>query len=208
VLCDDVCVISFDETGARSPGRASRLKLWGDAAQAFGHDSATLDRAIEGSTSTTFRSPARSARPVPFRRSMSSPEPGMAKRRDLAAAGAAAMAAVMEQTYRAPTSVRWGSGAELSPMRGLARQIEVYEARRDWGYDVFEPRGDAAREHILKRLKRRRARRIGSQGRRKPRTRTDDCNPRDPQLGVAGANAGEHSVEDIANERRLRARTP
>ena len=49
LLCDDVCVVSFDAEGRPLawPG-LPRLKLRRDAAEKFGHDSGTLEPAIEG----------------------------------------------------------------------------------------------------------------------------------------------------------------
>jgi hypothetical protein len=49
VLCDDICVVSCDASARPFawPG-LPRLKLWQEAAENFGHDSAGLERAIEG----------------------------------------------------------------------------------------------------------------------------------------------------------------
>ena len=48
-ICDDVCVAGFDENGrpVAWPG-LPRLKLWRDAAETFGHDTRTLEPAMEG----------------------------------------------------------------------------------------------------------------------------------------------------------------
>src|SRR5688572_14986014 len=115
VLCDDVCAISFagDGTPLAWPG-LPRLKLWADAAQAFGHDSAELDRAIEGLDK--YHVPlaeARATRAVPFRRlyllarTEQGEEPAISRLQ-----GQRAMTAVMEHTYR---------NSYLAPM-GLAAQ--------------------------------------------------------------------------------------
>jgi hypothetical protein len=125
--------------------------LWGDAAHAFGHDSAFLDRAIEGLDKyhVPLVRPGPPL-PVPFRRlyilarTANGEAPAISRLQ-----GQQAMAAVMEQTYR---------GAYLGPM-GLAAQnfrqtaallgrIEVYEARRDWGYDVFSREAELLERHI------------------------------------------------------------
>src|SRR6478735_7211459 len=103
VLCDDVCAISFADDGIPLawPG-LPRLKLWGDAALAFGHDSASLDRAVEGLDK--YHVPlaeARATRAVPFRRlyllarTEDGEQPAISRLH-----GQRAMAVVMEHTYR------------------------------------------------------------------------------------------------------------
>jgi len=153
ILCDDVCVIGFDEAGSPVawPG-LPRLKLWGDASAAFGHDSATLERAIEGMDKyhVPLTSPS-DVRPIPFRRlyllgRTDAGEPGAIVRLH----GAQAMEAVMAQTYR---------GAFLRPMglaarhflqcSALAGQAEVYAASRIWGYDVFDREAGRLARHLL-----------------------------------------------------------
>jgi len=153
VLCDDVCVISFDEAGIPSawPG-LPRLKLWGDAAVAFGHDPSSLDAAIEGLEKYYVPlAPAGPSRPIPFRRlyllRKSADDVGVGVSQVY---GRQAMAAAMSQTYR---------HEYLGPM-GLLEQnfrqcatlissVEVYEVHRAWGYDVLEKQGRLLEEHIL-----------------------------------------------------------
>jgi energy-coupling factor transporter ATP-binding protein EcfA2 len=153
VLCDDVCVIEFDEGGRPLawPG-LPRVKLWGDAASAFGHDSSTLDQAIEGMDK--YHVPLRratQARPIPFRRlyvlSRAEDRPGEIRR----LGGQAAMAEVMGQTYR---------GLYLAPMglverhfrqcAALLASAEVYSASRTWGYDVFQQQAGMLEQHVLR----------------------------------------------------------
>lgn len=152
VLCDDVCVIDPDRAGgpAAWPG-LPRLKLWGDASAAFGHDKSGLDRVLDGMDKYHVALPARQeARPVPFRRlyllgrAESDGEAGIVRLR-----GRAAMEAIMAQTYR---------GLYLKPMgltsrhflqcASLASRIEVYAARRAWGYDRFDREADRLARHL------------------------------------------------------------
>jgi len=70
VLCDDVCVLSPDdpEGPVAWPG-LPRLKLWGDASRAFGHEHGELDRVVDGMDKFHVQLPAQQdVRPVPFRR--------------------------------------------------------------------------------------------------------------------------------------------
>jgi hypothetical protein len=153
VLCDDVCAISFadDGTPLAWPG-LPRLKLWADAAQAFGHDSASLDRAIEGLDK--YHVPlaeARATRAVPFRRlyllarTADGEGPAISRLQ-----GQRAMTTVMEQTYRAGYLAPMGLTAQNFRLCAqLLRHTEVYEARRDWGYEVFGREAEQFERHIL-----------------------------------------------------------
>lgn len=153
VLCDDVCVVSFDAAGVPLawPG-LPRLKLWGDAAAAFGHDSASLDRAIEGLDKYHVPlAPGEEQQPVPLRRLylLARTDDGEtpAIRRIV---GQQAMSAVMQQTYRHQYLGPMG----LAPHNfrlcaALLSTVEVYEARRDWGYDVFDRAAGLLENHVL-----------------------------------------------------------
>jgi hypothetical protein len=153
ILCDDVCVISFDDAGTPLawPG-LPRLKLWGDAASAFGHDRATLDAAIEGMDKYYIpMSPEGERRPVPLRRLYL-----LAKAADgtetsfVRLTGHAAMEAALGQTYR-PNYLR-ALGLTAQNFRhcaALVARAEVYEAQRAWGFDVFEKEAKRLEGHVL-----------------------------------------------------------
>jgi hypothetical protein len=153
VLCDDVCVISFDASGTPLawPG-LPRLKLWGDAASAFGHDSASLERAIEGMDKYHVPlPPSGEAVPVPFRRlyllvrSEEGDDTAIAK-----LTGHRAMEAAMGQTYRDIYLRPMGLAAQnFSQCAKLVARAEVFEARRAWGYDVFAREAALLEQHIL-----------------------------------------------------------
>jgi hypothetical protein len=152
VLCDDVCAIGFAEDGTPIawPG-LPRLKLWGDAAEAFGHDSASLDRAIEGYDKYHVPLAAAGAtQAVPFRRLylLARTEAGEAPAISRLQ-GQRAMAAVMEHTYRNGYLGPMGLSAQHFRLCAeLLRRAEVYEARRDWGYEVFEREAELFQRHI------------------------------------------------------------
>src|SRR5690606_38362871 len=103
VLCDDVCVVSFDDGGRPHawPG-LRRLKLWSEAANAFGHDPAALDRAFEGADKFQVPLPpdgvsgALPLRSVYLLTNSAGGEGGGISR----LRGHLAMAAVIEHTYR------------------------------------------------------------------------------------------------------------
>jgi hypothetical protein len=141
VLCDDVCVVSFDDAGRPFawPG-LPRLKLWEDAAQQFGHDPAALDRAVDGLEKfhVPIGRPAE-VRPVPLRRLYTlaraeGDDPGSITR----LRGAEAMNAAMENSYRGIYLATLGATAtHFRQCAMLLQHVEVFAATRQWGFEVF-----------------------------------------------------------------------
>lgn len=153
VLCDDVCMISFDEAGRPFawPG-LPRLKLWGDAAAAFGHDRRDLDQAIEGMDKYHVPLTGGAApRPIPFHRlylltrAAEGEEGGVVRLR-----GQRALEAVMAQTYRGRYLGPMGlSARHFRQCAALLEHAQVYTASRAWGYDVFEREAGRLERHIF-----------------------------------------------------------
>lgn len=152
VLCDDVCVTSFDGAGTAIawPG-PPRLKLRAEAASAFGYQQATLEPGIEGEDKYHLPiAPTAIADPAPLRRLYLLARAGEGEPAGIVLrTGGAALEAVMANTYR---------GMHLAPM-GLAErhfrqclallaQVEVYTFTRDWGYDRFEHEAAAVEAHL------------------------------------------------------------
>jgi hypothetical protein len=142
VLCDDVCVINLDDPARPLawPG-LPRLKLWGDASAAFGHDKSRLDPVIDGMDKYHVWLPALvEPQPIPFRRLylLHRSEPGEETEiRRLR--GRAAVEAIMSQTYRALYLPALGlASRHFLQCASLASRIEVYAATRAWGYETFE----------------------------------------------------------------------
>ena len=153
VLCDDVCVVDPDRAGGPLawPG-LPRLKLWGDASQAFGHDTERLDRVIEGMDKYQVALPASQSRgPLPLRRLylLSRAEDG-AKAEIARLRGRAAMDVIMAQTYRGLYLRPLGlEGRHFRQCVALAASIEVYAAPRAWGYDRFDDEAGRLARHLL-----------------------------------------------------------
>lgn len=153
VLCDDVCVINLDDPNRPLawPG-LPRLKLWGDASAAFGHDKSRLDPVVDGMDKYHVRLPELGeASPVPLRRlyllgrAAAGAEPGIVRLR-----GSAAMEAIMAQTYRALYLPTMGlSARHFQNCASLAARIEVYAATRAWGYEMFEREADRLARHLV-----------------------------------------------------------
>lgn len=151
VLCDDVCMIGFDADGRPFawPG-LPRLKLWGEAAAAFGHHRENLDPVMDGLDK--YQVPlagAGAARPIPFHRlyvlsKAEGAEGGVHRLR-----GQQAMAALMAQTYRVqylgPMRLK---GRHFQQCAALLNHAGVYSASRAWGYDVFEREAGLLEKHM------------------------------------------------------------
>jgi hypothetical protein len=152
ILCDDVCAVSFDKAGHPFawPG-LPRLKLWGDAATAFGHDKARLDRAFEGMDKyhVPFAEVGQ-ARPIPFRRlyilgRARTGEDSSVERLK----GRESMEAAMAQTYRSAYLRPMGlAGRHFSQCAALAANSGIFAASRAWGYDLLEREARRFEEHI------------------------------------------------------------
>ena len=152
ILCDDVCVIGFDAAGQPLawPG-LPRLKLWGDAADAFGIDRDSIEPVFD--EMEKYNVPLRqqgAARPIPFRRLY------VLSRADADGTGAIvrlrgqrAMEAVMSQTYRSlylgPMGLR---SRHFRHCAALLAHAEVYAAARTWGYDVLAHEVDRLKRHL------------------------------------------------------------
>lgn len=152
VLCDDVCAISFDAAGRPLawPG-VPRLKLWGDAALAFGHARETLDVAVDGLDKYHVPLAARSRRdPAPLKRLyvLGRAAPGEASGISRLH-GTQAMEALLEQRYRGQYLGALGlAQRHFRQCAALLAQVEVHAASRAWGYDVFEREAAGFERHI------------------------------------------------------------
>jgi hypothetical protein len=147
-----VWVLSFDAEGRAFawPG-LPRLKLWGDAASAFGHDTATLDRAMEGMDK--YHVPIAetgAARAIPFRRLyVLGRTEGAASGRIERLRGQDAMETVMAQTYRGAYLAPMGlTGRHFAQCAALLASAEIYSASRAWGFDIFQREAARLEEHV------------------------------------------------------------
>jgi hypothetical protein len=154
VLCDDVCVVSFDAQGRPLawPG-LPRLKLWKDAANIFGYDSDGLERAVDGHDKYHVPLPSVEARgPFPLASIyiLGDQKPG-ADFEAARLAGAAALEAIADNIYRgeylAPMNLA-KSGFEHAAR--VARHCAVYTVSRRRGYDVFASEVEKLERHFGK----------------------------------------------------------
>lgn len=151
VLCDDVCVVSFDQGRPLAWPGLPRLKLWRDAAEAFGHDSSALELAIDGMEKYHVpTATVASAGPFPLARVYLLSELEDGAPADITAIkGARAVQTLLAQTYRKVYLRPMGlMSANVLQATSLAKHAEIFSAPRRRGFDVFE--AEAARlEHHL-----------------------------------------------------------
>jgi hypothetical protein len=152
VLCDDVCAISFDSAGRPLawPG-VPRLKLWGDAALAFGHARETLGRAVDGLDKYHVPLAAGSLpAPAPLKRLyvLGRAAPGEASGISRLH-GTQAMEALLEHSYRGHYLGALGlAQRHFRQCAALLAQVEVHAASRAWGYEFFEREAAGLERHI------------------------------------------------------------
>jgi len=150
LLCDDICVLSFDADGRPLawPGPPS-LKLWADAASAFGHDGDRLERV--GARWDKFHVPFSrdiGSAPFPLRRLYILGKQEAEAAEFVRLRGASAIEAIAAQTYRSPFIGPMGLRTRhLRQSVALAKGAEVYVAGREWGFDVFEREADRLLRH-------------------------------------------------------------
>jgi len=152
VLCDDVCVVSFDDEGRPMawPG-LPRLKLWRDAAETFGHDSRALERAIDGRdkyhvplASTGDRGPYPLAR-IYLLRNVADGAPEAIEH----LTAAPAVRALMANTYRRGFVRKMDLlDRSFQQATAVAHHAAVFSAARHRGFDVFEREAERLADHL------------------------------------------------------------
>jgi hypothetical protein len=154
VLCDDVCVVSFDEGGRPLawPGM-SRLKLWRDAAEAFGYDSRKLERVVDELDKYNVPLKASVAKgPFPAARMyILSDRAAGAATEIVPLTGSTAVQAIMSNTYRniylQPMRL---TGANFVQATLLAKSARIFAAPRCRGYDVFAQEAARLEHHFTR----------------------------------------------------------
>jgi hypothetical protein len=140
VLCDDVCVVSFDDSGRPLawPG-LPRLKLWRDAVTAFGRDPDAFDRVYDEIDKYYLVMEEDARRdPVPLARLYVLQEVLDPAERIRPLTGTEAVDAVMSNTYRGSVAAMMGRAMpHFRQCTSLVRHARVFAAGRRWGFHVF-----------------------------------------------------------------------
>ncbi len=152
VLCDDVCVVSFDEGGRPQawPG-VSRLKLWRDAADTFGYDRRKLERVVDDLDKYNVPLMASGPKgPFPAARMYILSDQAAGAATEIAPlTGATAVQAIMSNTYRnvylQPMRL---TGANFLQATLLAKSARIFAAPRRRGYDVFAQEAARLEHHF------------------------------------------------------------
>lgn len=152
LLCDDVCVISFDSAGKPLawPG-IPRIKLWSDALAAFGRDAGDLERVYDGEDKFSLPfppDPPLTAFPLRgiYLLGLAVPD-SPPEIRPLV--GAEAFNAVISNIYRWEFAAPLGrSQTHFANVVSLLKSTEVFAADRRWGFDVFRAEAERLERHI------------------------------------------------------------
>lgn len=152
VLCDDVCAVTFD--GAMQPFAwpgSRNIKLWRDALDMFGQDSAQLSPVMD--SMDKFQLPVvaeAEAPPKPLKLLYVIERGGLGAESGVERlSGKAAVHAVMTNIYRVETLAALGIlERAFADASALVRNVGVYRATRAWGLDVFEAEVGKLERHI------------------------------------------------------------
>jgi hypothetical protein len=151
VLSDDVCALSFDADGRPLawPG-LPRVKLWQDAADALGQPTAGLEPAIEGQPKYHVPVARRGELdPVPLARVYTLGIAEAGARSIEQVIGAAAMAAVIANSYRGMYAGVLGLEAQHFRQSALlCRSARVFAVARAWGFDRFAAEAARLEAHM------------------------------------------------------------
>lgn len=156
VLADDVCAIRIDEAGQALayPG-IPRLRLWREALEASGRAAENHVRSFGNADKYDVPTrPEAQATEVPLFRvyMLANQEAGGEAPSLRRLAGAESVNALVSNTYRGGYVKSSGRTAEhLMQCVRLARAVEVFEARRVWGFDRFDEQAGMLERHALSR---------------------------------------------------------
>ena len=140
VLCDDVCVVSFDAEGrpVAWPG-IPRIKLWSDALKVFGQEESGLEPVVSGLAKFSLPMPHELlAGPIPVSRvyAFGPATKGLAEFRRLS--GPDAVNAVVTNVYRWELAVATGAARRhFDQALAVARHAAVFDVGRRWGLRHF-----------------------------------------------------------------------
>jgi hypothetical protein len=151
VLCDDLCVLSFEPDGRALvwPGVIS-FKLWNDALAALGHDKRTLERVFRDQSKFHWPNPVVvDSAPLPFSRLyildiVTTPRAPAIRRLQ----GADALHAFAKNVYR-PRLLRQ-LNQQSAPFTNAVKvlgQVQVYAFERVWGFGEFEKNVAVLEQH-------------------------------------------------------------
>ena len=143
VMTDDVCVVGFDAAGGAIayPG-IPRLRLWREALEASGRDTASFHRSFDERDKydvPTQRDQPGNPMPLAAVYLLRKADEGSGPAGVQRLFGIDAVETLVANTYRGAYLARIGKTAEhLATCVRLARSLPVFAARRRWGFEAFE----------------------------------------------------------------------
>lgn len=152
VLGDDVCVVSFNESGSPVvyPG-ILRLKLWNDAIEALGRNREGLQIISEGTEKYQYSiAPPTRLLPLPLERMYILDEKDTAPGSISRLTGSGAMDAVIGQVYRSHIPGLIGAMPRHMGLNvRLAKTLSIFRATRRRGFDIFGDEAGKLEQHVL-----------------------------------------------------------
>lgn len=152
ILADDVCVVTFGETG-RPVAHAGipRLRLWREALEASGRAADDFQASFDDMDKYDVPTASRAAPPAPlnlgavYLLSKAAQDEGGIRRLQ----GVAAVDALVANTYRGGYVKLAGGGTErhLRACLELVRAVPVFAAERVWGYERFDEQARLLEAH-------------------------------------------------------------
>jgi hypothetical protein len=142
VLADDVCVVTMDQATAWAQPGIPRLRLWKDALEASGRVTGDYERSFDDMDK--FDVPTRAANQVRALQLaalyvLDPPESGVGRSAIRRLPGAAAVEALVANTYRGNYVARLGGTARhLASCIALAKLVPAFSVERRWGRDQLE----------------------------------------------------------------------
>ena len=154
VLCDDVCVVSFDAENrpVAWPG-IPRIKLWSDALKAFGQEESGLEPVVSGLAKFSLPMPHEVLPgPIPVSRvyAFGPAAKGLAEFRRLS--GPDAVNAVVTNVYRWELAVATGAARrQFDQALAVVRHAAVFDVGRRWGFRHFADDARRLEAHVANR---------------------------------------------------------
>lgn len=151
VLCDDICLVTFDAGYPAVWAGVARVKLWQDALDALGHGERRLDQVADGVTKFSLPIVQAGARgPFPLSHIyILQHQAGESDARIERVTGTDAFAAVLAQIYCRKTLSHVGNKTGMfQQLARLLKYTAVYKVRRRWGFEFFDEQAAMIERHM------------------------------------------------------------
>jgi hypothetical protein len=140
ILADDVCVVGLQAGRPVAYPGIPRLRLWREALEASGRDAGAYDRSFDEMDKYDVPTRSTASAPLPLtavyllRKAGDENAPGIER-----LTGIEAVETLVANTYRGGYLKTIGrTGEHLAACLAVARQVPIFRARREWGFERFD----------------------------------------------------------------------